>query len=100
MKLTNAQLKQIIKEELNKVLNEQAGDLAQLESKLGEKGIESELYDRELHVEDYGIVVSFDSESGKFLVSSSDFPTASREADKSVDQAFNSVMELIGVHQP
>ena len=97
MKITNAKLKQIIKEEIEYVLNEQSGLLAQLESKLESKGFNTSSHKGKLHVEDYAIVSVVD---GKFSVSDPDSPKASREQDASVDEALASVMEIVRSKQP
>ena len=91
MKLTNAQLKQIIKEELSKVLNEQAGDLEQLKLKLEAMGFKV--------VEDEGALVTdrikIESAPKGFNIIDLDYSDQSREISKSVEEAVKDIIDIV-----
>ena len=108
MKLTNAQLKQIIKEEMNKVLREM-GDYSQptiyhakYESPIGvhdPKSLEElktelesqgfEVIKQETYLQVDGIDIS--SVDGGFQITDRDYPDQSREISKSVEEAIEDI---------
>jgi len=91
MKLTNAQLKQIIKEELSKVLNEQDGDLEQLETSL--KGMGFNVVNNRTSLMTDNIEIESTPEG--FNIIDLDYPDQSREISKSVEKAIEDIKDIV-----